>query len=122
MSCSFTIGATTKTVKNPIFPENNPEMPRQTMGKSGGGKHWVYQYSTPGKVIKLRFERLTDAEKADLVSFIQDTAVYMANSFTYTDPAATAHTTMRFIDFGNWFQRKRGTSLWAIDLTLERDD
>ena len=122
MSCSFVLGATTKTIRNPAFPENNPEFPRQTLGKSGGGKHWVYQRGTSGKQIKLSFVRMTDTEKADLLSFIQDTAVYMTNTFTYNDPAAVAHTTMRFIDFGSWFERIRGTTRWNISLILERDD
>lgn len=121
-SCSFTYSATTKTIRSPRFPENNPELPRQTIGKSGGGAHWVYTWAGAGKQVRLKFARLTPTEKADLESFIVTTVNYSATAFTYTDPGATAHTNMRFVDFGGWFQREAGAASWSIDLILERED
>lgn len=122
MSCQFTLGATTKTIRSPQLPESVAEPPRQTIGTSGGGKHWVYTRGSAAKRIHLLFARLTGTEKSDLESFIKTTVNYSEKTFTYTDPNSVAHTDMRFVDFGNMFERDGGVTNWRITLTLERDE
>ena len=125
MAVSFNnlVDSATTISQNPRYPENNPELPRQILGRSIGGAHFVFERSAqPAKRIILRFQRLSDAQKTSLTTFIQTHVNYMEKTFTYTDPHSVAHASMRFIDFGNWFARDQTSNLWGISLTLEEDE
>jgi hypothetical protein len=122
MSVTFDYSSNTAVIKNPRYPENNPELPRQELGKSSGGAHRVFIRGTAGKTMKLSFKRLDDTDKGNFQTWIEDQANFFENTFTYTDPHAVDHTSMRFVDFGNMFSRIQGTNRWDITVTLERDE
>lgn len=108
---------------NIAYPENNPELPRQSLGRSLGGAHFVFIRSDQdAKRLVLKFRRMSQTEKNNFTTFIQDHVNYMERTFTYTDPHSVAHTNMRFLSFGKWFFRDRTSNLWNIDLTCEEDE
>ena len=122
MSVTFDYSSNTAVIQNPLYPESLPELPRQELGRSDGGAHFVFIRGVAAKQINLQFRRLSQTDKDNLMTWIQDQANYMENTFTYTDPHGTGHEDMRLVSFGRWFYREQSSNLWAIELTLEEDE
>ncbi len=122
MSVTLDYSSNTVVLKDPAYPENNPEPPRQNLGRSDGGAHFVFIEGDEAKQVVLNFRRLTQTEKDNLDTWIKDQVNYMEQKWTYTDPHSTNHTNLRFISFGRMFYRDRDSNLWNIDLVAEEDE
>ncbi len=123
-SCSFsytdpdTAVVTTKTIRVHVKPMDYPSLDREVVGRSGGGRMWVYTRGATERQFKLRFERLTNTEKTDLETFITSTLPTRKGSqFTYTDPSGTAYTLVQFLTFDQWFQQTQ-PGRWSFAATL----
>ena len=117
MSVTFVLGETTVTLPDPApgYPVRSAR--RQAVGRTAGGQTYVYDKGVTTTEALVPFESLTDAEKAALAAFFADEAEGAANTFTYTDSAAVAHTA-RFLDPRLDFVKVAG-GVWDVRVRLE---
>ena len=92
-------GAASITIDAPRYPEIPGETYPMLVGRTLGGGHKVADLGdgTNWEEVTLTFDRMTNADYVLLRDFIQDDATWSTTLFTYTDPAAAAHTNMRYI-------------------------
>ncbi len=119
MSVTFTHDETTVTLPDPSpgYPVRGAR--RQLVGRTAGGVVYVYDKGIDTYEVDLPFESLTDAEKASLVDFFENTVSGGLQVFTYTDSAETARTA-RFIDPHLDFT-KVVANVWDVRVRLELD-
>jgi len=117
MSVTFVLGETSVTLPDPApgYPVRSER--RQAVGRTAGGQVYVYDKGVTTTEAILPFESLTDAEKAALAAFFADEAEGAANTFTYTDSHAAAHTA-RFLDPSLDFVKVAG-GVWDVRVRLE---
>ncbi|RJQ29221.1 hypothetical protein C4571_02185 [Candidatus Parcubacteria bacterium] len=116
MSVIFTQGATTVTLtRGPIFPYTPQTDKYQLIGRTAGNTIIVQELATQDSVYTFRFANVSDSDYADLYSFWNTTIDGANETFTFTDPDASAHTA-RWMNGWKWEQTSEGR--WAGEVTL----
>ena len=117
MSVTMQKGTTTITLPDPAPGYPVRQVQPQAVGRTAGGSVYVYDKGVETFEVELPFESLTDAEKAALAGFFDQTAEGCRLTFTYTDSAGTARTT-RFLDPALEFT-KVCANVWDARVRLE---
>lgn len=119
-TCTFARGATSITIRAPVYPEVPSTVNQVLTGYTWGGgiKKALLGAAAGGEQFPLSF-RLNNTDYEALKGFIETTLTWGTLSCTYTDSAAVAHTNMYYtgglpLDFessaGSWWRGK--ISLW----------
>jgi hypothetical protein len=74
----------------PLRPERSLEL-IQAEAQSAGGVRFGFDSYAAEDLIPLRWQGMSSADLAALLTFAADVAGWMANAFTYTDTEGTAH-------------------------------
>jgi len=117
MSVTLTLGQTTVDLPDPSPGYPVRARKRQVVGRTAGGAIYVYDKGVATFQVDLPFESLTDAEKAALAGFFDNTVEGGLETFTYTDSNGAARTA-RFIEPRLNFV-KVSANVWDVRLRLE---
>jgi hypothetical protein len=120
MSVYFTRGATTITLKNPMFPEGVEPVPRQVIGEAVGGAVKVAIVGSPDIIVNIRFKNITAADHTALYNFILNTVQFSAYTFQYQDWNETTIVSMRYMKGIDTWKRGRG-GVYAGSLEFKED-
>ena len=117
MSVTFQKGAMAITLPGPVPGAEAREARRQAAGRTADGTAYVYDKGAPRHVVALRFESLTDAQRADLVGFFHDAVEGMRHAFTYTDSRGAPFTAR--LAAPDVSLTKVAQNVWDATVTLE---
>ena len=84
-------------LQNPVIDNVFRTQKYQTLGRTIGGKVYVYTKGTTKYQMDLTFENLRESEKVDLAYFFDTTVGGMSTTFNYTDHMGKTWTA-RFIE------------------------
>ena len=116
-TCTLVSGAVTVTLPGPQPGAAMREVKHQGIGLTAGGTRYAYDKGVDRYEVDLEFQSLTTAQKSALQSFFHTTVDGVANTWTYTDTAATSFTA-RFLDPElDFTQVARG--VWDVSMRLE---
>ena len=110
------------TIASPRHPEISGETYPMLVGRTIGGGHKVADLGdgTEWEEVVLTFDRMSSADYILLRDFIQDDLTWSTTVFTYTDPAAAAHTNMRYIAGLPQFRSSKGPR-WSGNIVISKD-
>lgn len=117
MSITFQKDATIVTLPDPIPGCTVRAVRPQATGRSAGGTFYAYDKGNGRLETELRFESLTDVEKAALAALFNEIALGARNTFAYTDSGGITWTA-RFIRPELSFL-KVCADVWDVRLPLE---
>lgn len=120
-TCTFARGATSITIRSPLYPDMAGDEPQQLIGRTWGGRFIICSLGATAKhALELQFADLTRTEWNSLRDFIITTCSWTTNAFTYTDPWTTAHANMRYVGGIGEAKASKGDR-WAVTLRISRD-
>lgn len=122
-TCTFAKGATSISIRSPVYPDMAGDEPQQLVGRTWGGRFIICSLSavtTPKHELELRFADLTRDEWDTLRGFIVTTCDWSTSAFTYTDPWGTANANMRYRGGIGGATASKGDR-WAVTLRIGRD-
>ena len=122
MALSFSkSGFTTITFERGLLgPIEKPKLTAQPSRLSDGNVLYSYDKGVAWQEFSLKFARLSQAQRDDLLTWWDTAAVRQKNTFTYTDEDSVAHTVRWMGDIFD-FVKEPATGKWSGTIRLRKE-
>lgn len=119
---TFDTGSTDVTVRAPRIGARGSKVTRarQMVKISEGGQITHYDLGTDDQIWDLDFTGISTADKNNLEAFVLTGTSFGSDTFSYTDPWATVHTSCRFVMDEFNFQPDSANT-WRGSLLVRKD-
>lgn len=122
MTCTLVSGATSATVRSPVYPETHYQRPQQIIGRAWAGRFVVCDPGPSGtdqEEYRLEFRDLTRDEYEDLRAVIL-AASGASTAISYTDPWGDPHASLRYVGGLAGASSSKGDR-WQMTIELVKD-